>query len=84
MFAGVVLGVGVVGEALAAGLLGEGECLIAGHYAADSDEVRRAACGREEFRVQVRVLLCDGIDLLLRLILMVVGEGNDAPLIPAA
>ena len=64
-------------------LLFESIGLDVAHGASDGDEEGRVAGGGEDLGVEVRVLPGDGVDFLLSLILMVVGVGDDSPLIAA-
>ena len=79
VFAGVVLGVGVLGQAPFAGVAGEGVGVFAAHLSTDGDQVGCFAGGGEDFRMEVGVFLGDGGGFFLGLVAVVVGEGDDAP-----
>jgi hypothetical protein len=75
--------VDVAGKAVGVGFLFESVGLGSAHWAADGDEKRSVSVRSEDLRVEVRMLAGDDADLLLRLILMVIGVGDDSPLVSA-
>ena len=75
--------VNVAGKTVGVGLTFEGVSLDAAHGATDGDKEGGVAGGGEDLGVEVRVAFGDEVSLLLGLILVVVGVGDDSPLVAA-